>query len=80
MSKYGVFSGPYFHVFGVNAGKYGPEKNSVFGHLSRSENVRSSENFWFFNFENFKLSQKIIAQGLTRALKNIDDKVLCNNS
>ena len=26
VSKYGVFSGPYFLVFGVNAGKYRPEE------------------------------------------------------
>ena len=26
MSKYGVFSGPYFPVFGLNTGIYGPEK------------------------------------------------------
>ena len=25
MSKYGVISGPYFPVFGLNSGKYGPE-------------------------------------------------------
>ena len=25
MSKYGVISGPYFFVFGLNTGKYGPE-------------------------------------------------------
>ena len=25
MSKYGVISGPYFSVFGINTGKYGPE-------------------------------------------------------
>ena len=25
-SKYGVFSGPYFLVFHLNTGKYGPEK------------------------------------------------------
>ena len=25
--KYGVFSGPYFPVFGLNTGKYGPEKS-----------------------------------------------------
>ena len=25
-SKYGVFSGPYFPKFGLNTGKYGPEK------------------------------------------------------
>ena len=37
--EYGVFSGPYFLVFSLNTGKYGPEKNSVFGHFSRSEHV-----------------------------------------
>ena len=26
MSKYGIFSGPYFPVFELNTGKYGPEK------------------------------------------------------
>ena len=26
VSKYGGFSGTYFPVFGLNAGKYGPEK------------------------------------------------------
>ena len=26
MPKYGVFSGPYFPAFGLNTGKYGPEK------------------------------------------------------
>ena len=25
MSKYGVISGPYFPVFGLNTGKHGPE-------------------------------------------------------
>ena len=25
MSKYGVISGPYFPVFALNTGKYGPE-------------------------------------------------------
>ena len=27
MSKYRVFSGPYFPVFGLNIGKYAPEEN-----------------------------------------------------
>ena len=36
MSKYGVISGPYFLVFGLNAGKYWPENYSVFGHFSCS--------------------------------------------
>ena len=26
VSKYGVFSGPYFPVFGLDTVKYGPEK------------------------------------------------------
>ena len=26
VSKYGVISGPYFPIFGLNTGKYGPEK------------------------------------------------------
>ena len=26
LSKYGVFSGPYFTVFSPNTGNYGPEK------------------------------------------------------
>ena len=25
MSKYGAISGPYFPVFGLNTGKYGPD-------------------------------------------------------
>ena len=30
VSKYGAFSGPYFPVFGLNTGKYEPEKTSYF--------------------------------------------------
>ena len=40
MSKYGVISGPYFHVF-----------NSVFEHFSRSENLQN-----WYNFENLRRS------------------------
>ena len=29
VSKYGVFSGPYFPVFSPNTGKYGPEKTCI---------------------------------------------------
>ena len=49
MSKYGVFSGPYFPLIGLNTKIYGinlriqseygniqTRKNSVFGHFSRS--------------------------------------------
>ena len=31
MSKYEVISGPYFLVFGLNAGKYGPEITPYLG-------------------------------------------------
>ena len=50
MSKYGVFSGPYFPTFGLNMERYGvslciqsecgkiqARKNSVFAHFSRSD-------------------------------------------
>ena len=54
MSKYGVFSGPYFPVFGLSStGKYGPEKNSVFGRFSHSGPFQRShysrEIFYFIN-------------------------------
>ena len=52
MSKYGVFSGPYFPVFELNTEIHGlnlriqfeykkiwTRKNSVFGHFSRSDSV-----------------------------------------
>ena len=29
MSKYGVFSSPYFHVFGLNAEKSGSERTAL---------------------------------------------------
>ena len=29
VSKYGVFPRPYFPVFGLNTGKYGPEKSQT---------------------------------------------------
>ena len=51
MSKYGVFSGPYFPVFGLNTEIYGSiqseyrkirtRKNSIFGHFSRSDANKS---------------------------------------
>ena len=37
VSKYGDFSGPYFAIFRLNKERYGPEKNCIFGHFSRTE-------------------------------------------
>ena len=55
VAKYGVISGPYFPVFGLNAGKYGPEK-TAFGHFSRSEKVM----YKIFIEENYSQDSMII--------------------
>ena len=36
MSKYGVFSGPYFSVFGLTTGRFETRNSYIFGHFSRS--------------------------------------------
>ena len=52
VSKYGVFSGPYFPVFGLNTEiqseyrEIQTRKSSIFGHFSRSDNFSNTE---FFN-------------------------------
>ena len=46
--QYRVSSGLDFSVFSPNAGKYGPEKNSVFGHFSRSANTINNDR-WIIN-------------------------------
>ena len=38
VSKYGIFSGPYFPIFGLNTGKYGPV-----GHFSHREYFQLTE-------------------------------------
>ena len=57
MSKYGVFSGPYFPVFSPNTGEYGPEKtpyldtfNAV---LIRSMVIKDTA--WRWSNEYFKM-------------------------
>ena len=46
MSKYGAISGPYFPVFGLNAGKYRPEITPYLDTLLRKSpySVRIQEN------------------------------------
>ena len=59
VSKYGVFSGPYFPVFGLNTVIYGlnlriqseywkirTRKNFVFGHVLRNEFCQSIRSIW----------------------------------
>ena len=44
VSKYGVFSGPYFHVFTPNIGKYRPEKLCIWMLFTQCQQ------YSFFNF------------------------------
>ena len=55
VSKYGVFSGPYFPVFGLNTGKYGPEKTP---HLGTFHAVKVSE---FVKSEQIKNYAQLLA-------------------
>ena len=67
MSKYGVFSGPYFPVFRLNTeiycvnlciqseyGKIRTRKNSVFGHFSRRDESRLLQSFLRYMQTQFK--------------------------
>ena len=58
--KYGVISGPYFPVFGLNTGKYGPEiapylksftqwDFQSFYKVQLFDNIISCENFWQYS-------------------------------
>ena len=61
VSKYGIFSGPYFPAFGLNTeryfvplriqsecGKLRTRKNSIFGHISHSANANVKYKTKFF--------------------------------
>ena len=62
MSKYGVNSGPYFSVFGLNTEIYGVNRiqfeyrkiqtrnNSVYGHFLRSVNILTEYQFHLVSF------------------------------
>ena len=56
MPIYGVFSGPYFPVFGLNTGKYGPEKTP---YLEIFCAVAASELDFRKNFQNSIINQKV---------------------
>ena len=43
VSKYGVFSGPYFPVFGLNTGKYGPENTPYLDTLHVNLNISGTK-------------------------------------
>ena len=56
VSKYGVFSGPYFPVFGRNTGKYGPEKTPYLDTFYAE--LRETIFFFFYVVVHFLISQK----------------------
>ena len=74
VSKYGVFSGQYFPVFGLNAEIYGvnlriqseyrkirTRKNAVCGRFLRSNCGNNIKNFWYYSHENkWIISRKIV--------------------
>ena len=85
VSKYGVFSGPYFPVFGLNAQIYfvivciqseyrkiGTRKNSVFGYFSRSAFLLKNKSRSLSN-----MSQKSNG-GVNKETNNINMKLLWN--
>ena len=73
VSKYGVFSGPYFPAFGLRYkvslriqsefGKIRTRKNSVLGHSSRSGKIEAAS-YWFKQINRSYLQQKVIPTSL----------------
>ena len=80
MSKYGVFSGPYFPEFSPNTGKYGPEKapyldtfHAVDYFISKNltllkKNLTSTFFFDFLTFFDFLLSIRYFLSNLLWAI------------
>ena len=48
VSKYGVFSGPFFPVLGLNTGKYRLEKNPYLDILQAMWNLWKSDIFLYY--------------------------------
>ena len=46
MSKYGVISGPYFPVFGLNTGKYGPERTPYLNTFHAVKQIVGYIDYW----------------------------------
>ena len=54
--KYGVFSGPYFPVFELNTGKYGPEKTQ---YLDTFHTVRSIQDTEHIDVSRGNITKKV---------------------
>ena len=52
VSKYGVFSGLYFPVFGLNTGKYGPGKTPYLDTFHAVRDSAEKLHLWFFSRRN----------------------------
>ena len=60
VSKYGVFSGPYFPVFGLNTEKYGPERTPYFHTFHVIKNCHTNHIFFrALDYERWKVKQVI---------------------
>ena len=46
MSKYGVISGPYFPVFGLNTAKYGPERTPYLNTFYAVKQIVGYIDYW----------------------------------
>ena len=60
MSKYRVYSGPYFPVFGLN--------NSAFGHFSRSDNHEKKVYVEFDNNISKAVTKNIEIRGIVKEI------------
>ena len=62
MSKYGIFSGPYFpefelnteYIFSPNAGKYGSEKHRMSPYKTQSIDFQSKSMDWYLYDSDFR--------------------------
>ena len=90
VSKYGVFSGPYFPTFGLNTEVYSvnlriqskcrkirTRKNSLFGHFSRS--TSDGDNTIFTYYPTKILSQWYVCKGFWKIARHRNLKV-CSRS
>ena len=74
VSKYRVISGPYFPVFGLNAGKYGPEVTPYLHtfHAFLTENRRKIFHKHMWEVYSFKVRREITKVTKNDFLGNMD--------
>ena len=62
MSKYGVISGPYFPVFGLKAGKYGPKITPYFDsfHADACSKITNTESVFAYSKSIMEISERYL--------------------